>query len=728
MLLTAVAAAVTSGLAVLASGSTAASVALLFVLAFGAGLMLTAGPSATQVGMAAVAAALVLGHLRKPGVDRAARRAAGVRRRGRADGARDRGLAAAAGTVPNGSPSPGCTARSPRPHELRAGTGAAPPAGRRARPPSAAPSTGSATTTARAWRRIGCCSTRPSGIRREILVVTAAAERLTDEDDPILAGLVRGGLTATGDVLAELADALAAARPVDDAPLRRGPGRPAARRRAARGRRRTCRSPGVRPPRGCARCPVSCGRRSRTPAPARARGASGDPVRSSGAAGAAGSGRRAAREPAPVRRGAPARRPARSARGRHRSGRARCRDRPRVLGVAHRPGRAASGLRHDVAALGHAHDRDDRRPARGHRPAALRARRRLVAGRAHRGVLRSACGSRGRATSRCRAVGLSALVVVLLAIQGTPAHTTFASRAVATWCGGRWRLPRRSRCRCGSARRAPAAGRAARRLPAPTSRALADPAAVPGASSGCAPTRGGPVPTRRPRSTARRPNRWSGRRRWSSAGPSWPTPTGWSTPRSTRCARRARPATGRRRAPFLAAAGAALGPRRGAVRSGAAPTPGPRLRPAVASELAASARGGRRRGGGRRAIRDAADRITNSIDTLLAELRRQRAPRSARATRRPAALERPRRARPGSRRPGARPAALGADPEGDQGQRGEQEDRRRPERGVGGRRRRRASSARRRAVRPGRRRRRSSWPCRRRSPGRPGRASRRPAA
>ena len=66
MLGTALAAGVTSTLAVLTSQTEWAAVALLFVLAFGAGLLLTAGPSATQVGTAAVATALVLGHLPQP--------------------------------------------------------------------------------------------------------------------------------------------------------------------------------------------------------------------------------------------------------------------------------------------------------------------------------------------------------------------------------------------------------------------------------------------------------------------------------------------------------------------------------------------------------------------------------------------------------------------------------------------------------------------------------------
>src|SRR3954462_5548759 len=63
MLGTAFAAALTSTLAVLCSRSDAASVGLLFGLAFVAGLRTGGGPSATQVGVAGVAAALILGHL-----------------------------------------------------------------------------------------------------------------------------------------------------------------------------------------------------------------------------------------------------------------------------------------------------------------------------------------------------------------------------------------------------------------------------------------------------------------------------------------------------------------------------------------------------------------------------------------------------------------------------------------------------------------------------------------
>ncbi|MEO6884982.1 MAG: FUSC family membrane protein, partial [Jatrophihabitantaceae bacterium] len=67
MLGTALAAGITSTLAVLFSRTDVGSALLLLVLAFCAGLLLTGGPSATQVGVAATGAALVLGHSPEPG-------------------------------------------------------------------------------------------------------------------------------------------------------------------------------------------------------------------------------------------------------------------------------------------------------------------------------------------------------------------------------------------------------------------------------------------------------------------------------------------------------------------------------------------------------------------------------------------------------------------------------------------------------------------------------------
>jgi uncharacterized membrane protein YccC len=66
MLGTAAAAGLTAGLAAALGHNLSASALLLVVLGFAAGLLLSAGPSAAQVGLAATAAALVLGHNPQP--------------------------------------------------------------------------------------------------------------------------------------------------------------------------------------------------------------------------------------------------------------------------------------------------------------------------------------------------------------------------------------------------------------------------------------------------------------------------------------------------------------------------------------------------------------------------------------------------------------------------------------------------------------------------------------
>lgn len=66
MLTIAVIAGITAGLAAGLGHNLVLSALLLAVLGFGAGLVLTAGPSATQAGVAATACALVLGHLPQP--------------------------------------------------------------------------------------------------------------------------------------------------------------------------------------------------------------------------------------------------------------------------------------------------------------------------------------------------------------------------------------------------------------------------------------------------------------------------------------------------------------------------------------------------------------------------------------------------------------------------------------------------------------------------------------
>ncbi len=212
MLGTALAAGVTSGLAVAASRSDAASVVLLLVLAFGAGLLLAGGPSATQVGVAGVAAALIIGHTpQPPGV------ALHVGLLVFLGGAVQTALAIAAWPLRRHAPERRALAELYRELAVAAraqqGSVAGPPAG--------------VTLTAVRQTLYGLGHDHgPSveayrvlldeaeRIRREIVVLIAAAERLAGDHNPILAGLVRGALTAASGLLDEIADALDEARPV----------------------------------------------------------------------------------------------------------------------------------------------------------------------------------------------------------------------------------------------------------------------------------------------------------------------------------------------------------------------------------------------------------------------------------------------------------------------------------------------------------------------------------
>ena len=212
MLGTALAAAVTSALAVLASRSDAASVLLLLGFGFAAGLLLAGGPSATQVGIAGVAAALIIGHIHQP-----ASAAVHVGLLIFAGGAGQALLAIAAWPLRRHRPERvalaglyrelGAAARVQR------GSDVGPPAG--------------ATLTAVRQTLYGLGSdSGPSveayrvlldeaeRIRREIVVVIALAQRLSNEGRADLAAVVRGALTSAGGLLDELAAALVQARPV----------------------------------------------------------------------------------------------------------------------------------------------------------------------------------------------------------------------------------------------------------------------------------------------------------------------------------------------------------------------------------------------------------------------------------------------------------------------------------------------------------------------------------
>ncbi len=217
MLGTAFAAGVTSGLAVLASRSDAASVALLFVLAFLAGLLLAGGPSATQVGVAGVGAALVLGHIAE-----SASAAPQVGLLVLVGGAVQTLLAVAA--WPLGRHRPERVALAGLYRELAAA--ARVPAGTKAGPPASDTLTAVRSTlyglghdngpSVEAYRVLLDEAER---IRREVIVVVGFAERLAIEGEPIRAGLVREALTNAAAVLDALATALETGRPVDEATL-----------------------------------------------------------------------------------------------------------------------------------------------------------------------------------------------------------------------------------------------------------------------------------------------------------------------------------------------------------------------------------------------------------------------------------------------------------------------------------------------------------------------------
>lgn len=212
MLGTALAAAVTSGLAVAASSSDAASVLLLLVLALVAGLLLAGGPSATQVGIAGVAAALIIGH-----TVTAASSAVHVALFVLAGGALQALLAIAAWPVRRHRPER--VALTGLYRELSAAARAEPRT-------SAGPPVGSTLTAVRqtfyglghdhgpsveAYRVLLDEAER---VRREIVVLAGLAERLAAEQSPDHAACIRTALTASASALDEVADALEHARPL----------------------------------------------------------------------------------------------------------------------------------------------------------------------------------------------------------------------------------------------------------------------------------------------------------------------------------------------------------------------------------------------------------------------------------------------------------------------------------------------------------------------------------
>jgi uncharacterized membrane protein YccC len=218
MLGTALAAALTSGLAVAGSRSDAASIALLLVLGFGAGLLVAGGPSATQVGVAATAAALVLGHTPLP-----ASASIHVGLLVLLGGAGQTVLALAA--WPLGRHNPERVALAGLYRELAAA--ARRPAGTSVGPPAG--DTLSAVRTAlyglghdhgpsvEAYRVLLDEAER---IRREILVLTGHRERLESAGDPERAHALFAVLGSSAVVLDAVADSLASGDPVHPEVLR----------------------------------------------------------------------------------------------------------------------------------------------------------------------------------------------------------------------------------------------------------------------------------------------------------------------------------------------------------------------------------------------------------------------------------------------------------------------------------------------------------------------------
>ena len=211
----------TSALAVFASRNDVVSVVLLLVLAFVAGLLVTGGPAATQVGIAGTAAAIVLGHLpQPPGA------AVHVGLLVLVGGAGQAVLAIAA--WPLGRHQPERHALAGLYRELASaarrpgGTGAGP----------------QATATVESVRKTLYGLGHDHGpsveayrvlldqaerIRREIVVIAALIERLAGRGRSagagIDAGMVRAALGSCGDVLDAVADALARAHQVATTPL-----------------------------------------------------------------------------------------------------------------------------------------------------------------------------------------------------------------------------------------------------------------------------------------------------------------------------------------------------------------------------------------------------------------------------------------------------------------------------------------------------------------------------
>lgn len=213
MLGTALAAGVTSALAVVLSQSDVASALLLFVLGLGAGLLLSGGPSAAQVGVAATATALIIGHVRQ---DSSAAVYIGLVVF--AGGAGQAVLAVAAWPLRRHRPERHALATLYR--EL--GVAACQPPGTHVGPPAS----GSLTVVRQTLFGLGhdqgpsveaylVLVDEAEGIRRELIVLIAHAERLAAQGGASAARAIRAWLATSAGVLTEVAEALERGRQVE---------------------------------------------------------------------------------------------------------------------------------------------------------------------------------------------------------------------------------------------------------------------------------------------------------------------------------------------------------------------------------------------------------------------------------------------------------------------------------------------------------------------------------
>jgi uncharacterized membrane protein YccC len=189
------------------------SAGLLAVLAFGAGLLITGGPSATQVGTAAVATALILGHL--PHAASAAPHVALLVLLG---GAGQALLAVAAWPLGRHRPERRALAAL----YSRLADAARLPVGASPVPPAGLELTAVRQTmyglghdhgpSVEAYRVLLDEAER---IRREIVLIGALVERLAEEHAPMDAGILRAALGGCADVLDSVAVALRDGREID---------------------------------------------------------------------------------------------------------------------------------------------------------------------------------------------------------------------------------------------------------------------------------------------------------------------------------------------------------------------------------------------------------------------------------------------------------------------------------------------------------------------------------